>query len=816
MNDSYYKYIESFFRVTETTDVLLATQLLAKGQEYKAAQTLDLQLLKQNFMFVLKLCRGKGPVPLTQKRFPKAVVGLQLQYILKICNVDEALAVTQAYEALLENELCYSRSAGGKNAAMPDDLDTLLWITSMLVDMHRRYIPSIESRAKHFVKLGNDIIAESEEAFGVSTSPKVIMAKAMLSATNASVIFGDGDAARSRTELHGAMEKVELMNDPKHNADWQPSFNESYSGMSEPDVAAWQRFMDNLGTTSDHMKRNWDSLTKTILGDSELEPSSPVASSSTVFQGGSTLFNMADQLATEMQKADYKETTYKNNLDRGHWSRAMGYHTGRVLQGFEKLDFNNMRDHLDAQEDIARRHGVFNEQEARFHDTRDMTDNFESILSIMKSGNLPEAGDFTAFYDVFSRVLRNHGVESPGLAQLFANLQESLVRDTDPSLIHNFAPGVLLGGKNPMERLQAMLKKHVTFSSRNPAYRETMLLSFTAIMSTLQTLERAEDEGHIESIFLQLDELDRLARDKPHTEFLDASSVQSRRQWNTDRLIVDVSSDYDNMTKTGNLDETSINLDKVLGLLNRIETVILLSKDDRQEIKDKLQGLLGLKEVIHLKKLFITALDEPNEEIQVHLLDEILELERSGGFSHAQKSNDPSTYLEVLLEVKERHFLSSTSSALSKQHWGEGQRLFAEWRANKEVWVMTMASSRRQHVLRSELKAKHMALVEATFASIHIPDTELRMKFMALVEAFFAGLDIPDVSIASARLNELRDLHKVSHADMPTLSSMTDIIAFLENILAWTVRAIIIHGPTAARRYTSKGTAMLRGMDFET
>jgi hypothetical protein len=432
---------------------------------------------------------------------------------------------------------------------------------------------------------------------------------------------------------------------------------------------------------------------------------------------------------------------------------------------------------------LAEQYGFIDEFEDKFQDARSFVNIFEPFFSPSLLEETMSEEQFASSQKDLVTLLEKRSLKSREMTDIIDIRKENFVQDSDPNLPHNLSPGVLKGSKNPLGMVQATFQKHLNKSYRSSDYQQKIVRTLWKIFTTIQKLDHAEDASDENAIFHYLTELQQLAEDEQHGEFVDKDGVQRRREWNTSRLIAERASDIKAIFGTGKIDERQ-------KLLERCENIVTLSGDTRSQLREKVNTLAVVTEALHLATLATPALDAVDagdNETAVSLLKDIMSLVQKGTFSRGLAEN--SDCRDTLSTVQAAYYRSSVTLAFGEFRWAESLQLFSEWRSNEESWTTLMESERCEAMLRMEASCRILANMQHFFGALEELDM---LRAASLLGDFTASFD------AEATTNP------VAARAALDLCGQTFIDVF---------QYLVTDGPEAARDYCSRCLAILRELD---
>jgi hypothetical protein len=779
LNKNFWTYLILFLRTTKRLSDRLSTMFLTKGLEHPGrGEYCD--RCKQNFLFTLKLCRGRGLLPLPRACWPTNAIMGEGHLIYNSCNTEEAFIIAKYYEELLKGAITFSQAFSGRNAVKPDDLADIIALASALVEIHRRHIPMVESRQKEFIEFTDSVIEASEQAFGVSSDPSILSGKNLLSFMKAVMLLEDYKTEDSKLEVQRALRGFHESLD-QSNATTAARFETFLSGKSPDHATLWRSFLKSSQSGFQKLENAWEMMSKEALGYSDTDLST--LPKIDLRKAGHPLFKVWEsfpQLQREYRIATSNLEFYEKDIDRGHWARAMGLHSRFVLKSMENLDFDQALDHITAQENLAEQHGVADDFQDKIQDARHLINLYQPFISSITSKETVSEDQFTSFQKECVQFTEKRSIKSAEMDQIFDVVKESLTRDVDPNLPHNSAPGILMGGGDPSAMLQSSFQRHLTKSSRSSDYRQMVLRNISNVLTSLQKLEHAEDESNENAIFPCLTQLQQLSEDEQHSEFIKKDAIQKRRNWNTLRLLGDIAS---RVRAIAEIDKT----DERRKLLERCKNIVSLSGDARPEVREFVNQLAVLTETLHLDsltKLAFAALDVEDHKMAVLLLNDILRLVQDGTFSRALAPGVIGC--DILQTVQEAYYRSSVILAVDESRWADGLKSFSEWRSHDELWNILMTSERREATLRLEEVCRSM---------FNLQD-------------FFRALQELDLLRSAWRLGDVRSSYGAQTTPKVVISQAT--LDMCDQVFKDTFQHLITAGPEVARRYCSQCISILK------
>jgi hypothetical protein len=544
-NQNYWMFLIHYLRAHGTASERRNSLILSEG-----LNSTDLWdgygLCKQNFIFNLKLCRGRGPLPLPQIGSWPALID-DGHFIRTFCNMEETAIIAKYYEDILNGAVAYSKTSGGRNAAKTDDLGDIISLGSALADLYRRDIPDSESRHMEIVDFTNQIIEESEKAFGYPKDPKVAISKSLLSIVKAASLLQDFKAEESKLEVRKMMESLQAIfnpSDPLTEARIERFCNGKKKKKEEAKL--WRSLIESVSSSAGDFADMWDIAAKNVMGESAKD----ALNSSTADPGSfiSKLLQLNPKLAKQCDGTAERLGLLENEIGRGHWLRAMGHHTSFVLSAVGKLDFDEALEHIQMQEDLAKQFEPEGQFPQKTADAKEITGLLQNMVSTLTSTLTSK--DKEADYD---EILKSQGeiiklLQQKGQSTLATELlkmqeilQENSVLDEDQNLPHNFAPNILsFDGSDPIEWMKGAFQKHLAKSNRGSEYRENTVHNIANVLVVVRDLERAEDRSDEKEIFRLLAHIEELTKEPIYCDSISKSKIQERRVWNTNRLFANI------------------------------------------------------------------------------------------------------------------------------------------------------------------------------------------------------------------------------------------------------------------------------------
>ncbi|KAF2099234.1 hypothetical protein NA57DRAFT_56846 [Rhizodiscina lignyota] len=579
---NYWSYVILFLATCKDSHQRISGRLMSRGLTYPGIWD-DFDLCKQNFIFTLKICRGRGPLPLPSIGWPTSAIVGQAHFVRKVCSAEEIRIIAGYLEELLNGGIAMSKTFSPKDAVQPNDLHDLVSIAASLAEIHRRELPFVERRHMEIVKHALEILEESEAAFGKSTDPQVACSKSLLSIVKATALLENGETAEeAKLEMHKAsieMQKVFATPNPELNS----RVEEFLKGKDPEEAKLWKTFMQSFPTSFGSFEDAWDVMAKGTLGEPILE--------------------LPESIRRNVQNTELN--ALETEMNKGHWLRAIGIHSGFTLKSIEKLDFEEARRHVDIQADLAKQHDSEGTLLDKTADAKKFINSFEAMTKSFFPDKSPTQATFEAveeFANATTEMMREHNLDSPEQNEIMEYMRESFVQDSDPALNHNQAPGIFNVTGETHAWMQSLLARHLTKASRSTEYRQRWLRALSRMFRTLRELEHGEDEDDVDKIFQSLNELREMSEDDYYTEFVNKDKIDKRRSWNTERLFRSAIIPLNDMVKTNKFSEAR-------EFLAKAETVAKLGPLNNPQFEKLLPQLPDLVEGQHLLSLGQPAQD---------------------------------------------------------------------------------------------------------------------------------------------------------------------------------------------------------------
>ena len=747
----------------------------------------------ENFLWALKLCRGRGLIPLPAAVWPQHLMGMG-HFILQRCNAEQATIAAAYMEQLLSGAVMYGKVHGSGDSVTPDDLPIILKMVCGIAETYRRHIPATPNWVRVFelIDLGKSIVEASEKKFGVSTEPAVMYNKGMLYFASAAALIESRKVRESKVEMQRSMELIS--NFYKHLD--STNLGSFTAGEDADQTRRWEGFVRDAGSGMVLTRFNeiWEQAAAEITGSRVEQGRRRIVAAGRPFLDRLSLLVHSGRRTAG---TPYRLKLYEIEMERGNWSRAMSIHQRMMVQSMARFDMSQVREHLNFQEAIARENGVLGDFEERLQDAREATGLLQEFMSATEAGASAESlteENFDAVNQFNTKVTAKYGVDMFAAIEINEIVRESLTRDRDPSLPHNAAPGVLSGwsGGNLMEELRPLFEQGEACAKDRGAGPKLMVNSAT-VLRTLRNLEQAEDASDVTAIYQHLDQLQRLSEDDGHRRYLIPGSVQSRRDWNTSRLLRDIWAETQRMADAAKEDHERLDAELCHLLLTKCRNISSLSGCSG-EVRKALDDIQAILEGFYLNALLRKADEvrtkEKNTAKYVSLVGQVLELYHGGAFRRAMLQEHTRVSLN---EHWNGYFRARVSLALDGSRWAEARRMYAEWRGLEELWEMEMCLERRKGTL----------------------DMESTILKMAGFEDLLMALQRLDMPLVNGRLQELRRLCDVTKSQASTDGAFTvghdhKMLRLCERGIALTVECWRSRGPEAAQRLASLVVAEVR------
>jgi hypothetical protein len=714
VNENYWMCLIYYLRTHENSNRRLSSLLLSKSA-FLPGMMKEYDLCKQNFIFILKLCRGRGSLPLPQIGWPMHAIGSVGHYIRRGCNMEETCIIAKYYEELLKGAVIVSKSTCGKNVVKTEDLGLILRLASALAELHRRDIPQSESRHMEIIEFATEIAEESEKVFGSSSDPSIVSSKGQLSIVKATALLEDAKFEDSQLEWQKVVGCFQNLYDPSDPV-IAARFEKFLEGQRADEVRLWRRFISTSSSVRGAVQEMWDLATNDAMGEPATRPIRfNRVHSETI---SSTFTEMFREIAPHINEPASRLQALETEMSRGHWLRAMGHHSGFVITAIENFDFNQALEHVQAQENLAIQHEPGGKFLKKATDATEVIRSMQSAVSALTSNSGLDSDKLKPLEE-FTQKLQNMGIASPELIQMNEIVQESAVLDNDPNLIHNSAPGILQAHGDQAELVKTFLQKHLLASSRDPAYQQRVVRSMANVLSTLRDLERAEDTNDDKGIFQYLAQIDELAKHELCSQYLNESKIQERRLWNSKRLLRDSFHQAISMVESENFEQAHI----LAAKCDRVISLGYLTPEMRDEIENnvgKVEIFVNVQYFTHLVQAGNEAVERHDLKAALKFFNDALELQENNDFSKVP-SSFPSTQ-ELTKTVKSERFSAFLHLAVSDHRWDDGVVCCKDWRAEDELWRNAMEGSTGSKILRMQEMCTFCSLIQELFKSVQRMD----------------------------------------------------------------------------------------------
>lgn len=791
VNENYWMCLIYYLRTHDNSNQRLSSLVLSRGA-FLPGMMKEYDFCKQNFIFILKLCRGRGSLPLPQIGWPMHAIGSVGHYIRRGCNTEETSIIAKYYEELLKGAVIVSKSTSGKNVVRTEDLGLIISLASALADLHRRDIPQSESRHMEIIEFATEIVEKSEKLFGSSSDPSIVASKAQLSTVKATSLFEDSKFEDSQLEWQkvvGCFQNLYDPSDPVITA----RLEKFLEGKGADEAKLWRRFISTYSSAGGAVQEMWDLASAEAMGEPATRNVKFNKADSEITS--STFMEMLHEIGPQINEPASKLQALETEMSRGHWLRAMGHHSGFVVQAIENFDFNQALEHVQAQENLAIQHEPGGKFLKKTSDAKEVIRSMQSAISALTSNDGPQSDKMKPLEE-FAQKLQNMGIASPEFTQMNEIMQESAVLDNDPNLIHNSAPGILQAHGDPAEWLKTFLQKHLTPSSRDPAYQQRLVRSLADVFSTLRDLERAEDISDDKGIFQYLAQIDELAKHELCSQYLNKSKIQERRTWNSARLLTDSYHQMISMIENENFAEAYI----LAAKCDRVISLGYLTPEIRDTIENNVGGTIeifvSVQYFSHLTKAGNDAVERHELKTAIKFFNDALELVANKDFSKVP-SSIPGIQ-ELTKAVKSECFNASLRLAVSEHRWEDGVACCKKWRAEDELWRNAMEGNIGSNILGMEELCTFCSSMQELFKSVQRMDLRsaaLQLENMKLSYNF----SVP--TLEEDQSESKQDSQK---------AAMSDLLGSAEQMLRTITRTLLTSGWESAHRVSRKFLSLLQ------
>ena len=684
-DERYWSYLLLFLRSSEErcTTVLDRLVLSETMGELEAAST----VFKENFLFVVKLCNGRGLVPIPPQAWPMTLLTFCGYLIASLYNVKQAEGLAKEFETLLQGAISHGRISSGKQAIKTGDLYAPLRISSALAELHRRHIPNGTQKMTEYIDLAFALLQDSDTEYSNADDPSLALSKALL-------LFEASCCYIEKDEFHLSKQSIEkgsqlLRNVFNHTNRAVGEKRDAFLKDKDPKEAAlWTAYLESYLEPNAPLKIEEVSnlaLAEAMgydMGDYASKQRTGITAAGHPFN---RMFDMMIRNAAQLTSRSQRSHAHENDIERGHWRRQMAHHSGLTMRSFGDLDFDQVEQHLQAQEKIAKDHGLEGDDIVKLQDARDAMIMLRKT-SIMSGTAVLETDNLTYMKDFFDEKAHRLGDRGPPLNELIELLIASKARDSDEDLPHNQAPSVFRQTGSMKELLIKFTKKHLSQVSRNPEYGMSLICANLDSLKVIRKLEDAEDANKELEIYEHLNELRRLADLRFFDDILSVTGIDFRRDFNTRRFLQDLAEQM----KT-NSDTQKMNLElceTYLCSVNKAQYILELdgSKGKYDEISSELFR-------VHDSFAFTAATlkansalrDEKDKTKFLGLARDIIVAYKAGSLD--KRMEDEADKL-VFLEIWSSYYQHTVIQAVDGHQWADAHQAFSEWRSNKEVWEL--------------------------------------------------------------------------------------------------------------------------------
>ena len=539
VNPLYWMYLIFYLPLYEQMGKRFNLAVWQKGVDYEGSEDIY-RKCKQNYVFAMKLCRGRGPLPLPIAGWPRAFMPGQEHFIRKRSTVEEIRITLEYHKQLFRGSAIVSRKQGRRNAVPPKELYEVVQLGAALAETYRKDIPDEKDKHWEVFKFTEDLISETEAEYGVSKDPAFSATKSLLSVVQAAAYAADSSTEKSRSAFKDAMAGIRSIYDP-NNAESQSLFKEVLVDTSPEEAEIVRNGMEKFGASMDRLEDGWDMTMDHVLGDIASGISEPRPAS---VQTGDSWNSYLDGMGDAFDQFNDSEANLKlleEEINRGNWRREGSTHAGLALNAMKNLQFDVTLEHLAAQIDLSRGHEDECELNQKYEDMKQLMADFKFIAT--STTEKCDMKEVRAALDRITSLIEKQNRVTPELKALLTHIQNSLVdckKEKDWSLPHNQGPGVLNPDVSVSDMLKGAFSEHLLRASRDLSYQKKVLKMEDEFLTTIDLLEKAEDASCVKDIFKHLDQLQNYSKQETFQHVVPAERVQGRRDWNVARLICDI------------------------------------------------------------------------------------------------------------------------------------------------------------------------------------------------------------------------------------------------------------------------------------
>lgn len=786
-NERFFSFLVPFFRTVDKLCEPIVDKILRRGTDYDGYQE-ECDRLRENFLFCIGLCCGRGVFPLPHLAWPKELIFTFARVILRSCNIVQITLVADKLEQILQGLIQFSKLARFSNVVQDDgDLCTINYLCSTLAEIHRRHIPGETGRDLGFIKTAQDILDASESQLGVTKDPNVMAAKSHLQLTLSQILLQQ----RKPDESREALRRFQTLNkDFNLDPTVQANLAQKMAGMDPETASTWTSFARVWGGSS-MVEDIWTMAASEAMGydpdDINSEESPPLrsrirAAPHPVEKSIELTLRYQRYLLSPSSNLKMKEVA----MDRGDWASALATQNYAVAQGLAKLDWDQIREQAALQRQTAARYGILPQFEQKFKDAEEMLGLFERQFEGMLKGDLSK-DEVLNLDKVMQKAGRTEGVDVSGMKRMTAVIMESWDRDMDASLPHNSTPGILSGNlTNDMSSyVTKYVQKHVLRAANSKEYNAKILNSIADVLETLVALEKEEDKEPLddEAIFRRLDELQRMAGDDLTELSFKEGGLDERRTWDLWHCFQRHRKQLEGMEIS-----TFAGTQKCLDVVGKMKKLLALYKPERasanSEVVQPRQAYIDAAYAsIVLKQAELVVqgdIDSDSTESRL-VFHTLLKLYKEP--SQVQGSKLRARIESTLIKL----YQHTIGCAATAGRWIDAATHIREWRQHPALWAR-VAGSRD---IRFIHECERMAYAE---------------EYMDAMQE----LDFTSAKKHLARLKDMRERHEALGEDT---DDVADVLGFGDFLINMTMMSVATGGPEAARKTMETSIALAKSFN---
>jgi hypothetical protein len=765
-NPLYWVYLIFYLPLYTNMGKRFNLAVLQQGIDYEGSDDVY-RKCKQNHLLAMRLCRGRGPLPLPIAGWPSTFMPGQEHFIRRRSTVEEIRITVEYLEQLFRGSAIVSRKQGRRNAVPPKELAEIIQLGQALAETYRKDLPDAEGKNWEVIKFTEELIAETEAEYGVSKDPGFSAMRSLLSIAKATAYAGESHTEKSRSAWHDAMSEVRLAYDP-NSTEYQSRMNAALADKSPEEAEIVRTGMAKFGASMNRLEDSWEMTLDHMLGNitsgvSEIRPA-------TVRTGDSWdayLDGIGDAFY-QLNKPEENLIKLDEEIERGNWRREQSYHGGLAMVAMKNLNFDVALEHFAAQIDLSRGHEDDDKLDQRYEEAKQLTADFKFIATI--NGRKGDDQEFQAALERITSLLEKKKKLTPEFRALLTYAQNGVLgtkKEEDWSLPHNQGPSVLNPNVSVSAALKVALKEHLLRATRDTNYQREFHAMERKFLETLDLLEKAEDAGCVKDIFENLDKLEDFGKQKTFSQLVPAERVQSRRDWNVARLIRDIVDRQKALFSERKFEQCIEEADRLVMVLKKGGISV---NPEMQQAMDKVKSTAESGILLELWNPAHEARLRNDMAAAIPQYDTILARRDRGDFSYALRDESVDVaqiFEDCLLE----RAMAKTFLAKDGRRWEDLKAVCEEIRQDEDLLRLVEKSRYREVVGAAERLANDD------------------------LAHFFFDLKALDFHLATKHLDKMRQAKNSPHSSA--------IVKFCGELLSKATFAMIMQGPDAAKTAVS-------------